>query len=92
MYGTAKPTVEWILSALQVPAGTACADTYAAIVAALDSLLQANIRAGTLRPDLDAEDVILALAGLWQLDPASDWRAQAQRLYDLVLGGLQRSS
>lgn len=74
------------------PGSELSADTYNAIVAALDRLLQANIRAGTLRPDLDAEDVILALAGLWQLDPASDWRAQALRVYDIVLGGLQRST
>jgi AcrR family transcriptional regulator len=67
-------------------------DTYTAIVAALDRLLRANISAGSLRPDLDAADVILALAGLWQLDPAGDWRAQARRIYDLVLGGLQRST
>ena len=67
-------------------------DTYHAIVAALDRLLQANISAGTLRPGLDADDVILALAGLWQLDPASDWKAQAQRIYDIVLSGLQRST
>jgi AcrR family transcriptional regulator len=66
--------------------------TYAAIVATLDRLLQANISAGTLRSGLNADDVILALAGLWQLDPASDWRAQAQRIYDIVLGGLQRST
>jgi AcrR family transcriptional regulator len=65
--------------------------TYDAIVGALDRLLQANISAGTLRPDLDADDVILALAGLWQLDPASDWKRQAQRLYEIVLGGLRRS-
>jgi AcrR family transcriptional regulator len=65
-------------------------DTYTAIVGALDRLLQANIASGTLRPGLDAEDVVLALAGLWQLDPASDWSAQAQRIYDIVLGGLQR--
>jgi hypothetical protein len=65
-------------------------DTYTAIVAALDRLLQANIAAGTLRKGLDPEDVILALAGLWQLDPASDWSAQAQRIYNIVLGGLQR--
>jgi Transcriptional regulator SbtR-like, C-terminal domain len=69
------------------PRSELSADTYAAIVAALDRLLQANIRAGTPRPDLDAEDVILALAGLWQLDPASDWRSQAQRVYDIVLVG-----
>jgi AcrR family transcriptional regulator len=67
-------------------------DTYSAIVAALDRLLQANISDGTLRRGLDADDVILALAGLWQLDPAGDWRAQAQRIYDIVLSGLQRSA
>jgi Transcriptional regulator SbtR-like, C-terminal domain len=67
-------------------------DTYGAIVTALDRLLQANISAGTLRPGLDADDVILALAGLWQLDPEGNWRAQAERIYDIVLGGLQRST
>ena len=67
-------------------------ETYGAIVAALDRLLQANVSAGTLRPGLDADDVILALAGLWQLDPASDWKAQAQRIYDIVLSGIQRST
>jgi AcrR family transcriptional regulator len=65
-------------------------DTYDAIVGALNRLLQANIAAGTLRPDLDAEDVILALAGLWQLDPARDWKGQAHRIYDIVLSGPQR--
>jgi hypothetical protein len=34
--------------------------------------------------------VILALAGLWQLDPASDWQGQAHRIYRIVLSGLQR--
>ncbi len=67
-------------------------DTYGAIVAALDRLLQANIAAGTLRPGLNADDVILALAGLWQLDPASDWRGQADRIYDIVLAGLRPST
>jgi AcrR family transcriptional regulator len=64
-------------------------DTYDVIVGALDRLLQANIAAGTLRAGLDARDVILALAGLWQLDPASDWRAQTARIYEIVLGGLR---
>jgi AcrR family transcriptional regulator len=67
-------------------------ETYGAIVAALDRLLQANVSAGTVRPGLDADDVILALAGLWQLDPASDWKAQGQRIYDIVLSGLQGST
>jgi AcrR family transcriptional regulator len=65
-------------------------DTYDAIVGALDRLLKVNISAGNLRPDLDAQDLILALAGLWQLDPASDWEGQAHRIYEIVLSGLQR--
>jgi AcrR family transcriptional regulator len=67
-------------------------ETYTAIVGALDQLLQANISAGTLRPELNAEDVILALAGLWQLDPSGDWNAQARRIYNIVLDGLQTPS
>jgi AcrR family transcriptional regulator len=70
----------------------ASTETYDGIVGALDRLLQANIAAGSLRPDADAEDVILALAGLWQLDPASDWKRQARRIYEIVLRGLQRST
>jgi hypothetical protein len=33
-----------------------------------------------------------ARRGLWQLDPSSDWKTQAQRIYDIVLSGLQRST
>jgi AcrR family transcriptional regulator len=65
--------------------------TYNVIVDALERLLQANIAAGTLREGLDAHDVILAFAGLWQLDPAGDWQAQARRIYRIVLMGLQPS-
>jgi AcrR family transcriptional regulator len=67
-------------------------DTYDAIVGALGRLIEANVSAGSLRPDIDAEDVILALAGLWQLDPASEWKAQAQRIYEIVLSGVQRTT
>jgi AcrR family transcriptional regulator len=67
-------------------------DTYDAILGALDRLLKVNISAGNLRPDLDAQDVILALAGLWQLDPVSDWEGQAHRIYEIVLSGLQTNS
>ena len=63
--------------------------TYDAIVGALDRLLRANIAAGIVREGLDADEVILALAGLWQLDREGDWRAQARRLYEIVLSGLQ---
>ena len=45
-----------------------------------------------VRPDLHPDDVILLLAGLFQMDPATDWRDQTARLYRLVLTGLQAHS
>jgi AcrR family transcriptional regulator len=63
---------------------------YDAIVGALARLLEANVAAGNFRPGLDPDDVILALAGLFQLDPAGDWNAQANRIYDIVLAGIQQ--
>jgi hypothetical protein len=67
-------------------------ETYDPIVEALASLLSAAEKAGAVRLGLDADDVILALAGLWQIDPSTDWKAQASRLYDLVLNGIQPRS
>lgn len=71
------------------PGTTLFAETYELIVAALGKLLTAAERAGVVRPGLDPDDVILALAGLWEIDPASDWKTRARRLYDLVFTGLK---
>jgi hypothetical protein len=68
---------------------TLFAETYDLIVGALAKLLSAAERAGAVRPGLDPDDVILALAGLWEIDPASDWKMRTHRLYDLVFTGLR---
>lgn len=49
------------------------AETYDSIVAALAKLLSACEKAGSVRPGLNPDDVLLSLAGLWELDPKSDW-------------------
>jgi hypothetical protein len=58
-------------------------------VAALGKVLAAAEHAGVVRAGLDPDDVILALAGLWEIDPATDWKARARTLYDLVFTGLK---
>jgi hypothetical protein len=65
------------------------AQTYELIVCALARLLSACEEAGAVRPGLDADAVLLSLAGLWEIDPKSDWKGRAQRLYDLVFTGLR---
>jgi AcrR family transcriptional regulator len=64
-------------------------ETYDAIVGALGRLLKAAQVSGDIRDDLDANDVIFALAGLWEIDPDSDWRAKARLLYSIVFTGLR---
>lgn len=62
---------------------------YASVVAAIELLLRANEQAGTIRPGVTADDFILAIAGLWQLDPNGEWRRHATRLLNLVMDGLR---
>ena len=65
------------------------AETYEPVVAALGRLLVAAEAAGKVRTGLNPDEVILALAGLWELDPVGDWQTQAQQLYQLVFAGLR---
>ncbi|WP_415925224.1 TetR/AcrR family transcriptional regulator [Streptomyces sp. ME19-01-6] len=62
---------------------------YSLVVAAIELLLDANHKAGTIRPGVTADDFVLAIAGIFQIDPNGDWRPQATRLLDLVMDGLR---
>ena len=77
------------LRAVTAPGSERYSETYDRIVGSLATLLDAAANAGVVRPGLSPDDVILAFAGLWQLDPNSDWQGRAQRLYHLVVGGLR---
>jgi len=88
-YAMTKHGLADALRTATAPGTPLFAETYELIVAALAKLLSAAERAGVVRPGLDPDDVILALAGLWEIDPASDWKTRARRLYDLVFTGLK---
>ncbi|MGW0712058.1 TetR/AcrR family transcriptional regulator [Streptomyces sp. NPDC002643] len=62
---------------------------YASVVGAIELLLDANREAGTIRPDITADDFVLAIAGIWQIDLKGDWQARAARLLDLIMDGLR---
>ncbi|WP_019068885.1 TetR/AcrR family transcriptional regulator [Streptomyces hokutonensis] len=62
---------------------------YALVVEALEALLAANHEAGTIRPGVTADDFILAIAGIWQIDFRGDWQTQSARLLDIVMDGLR---
>ena len=58
------------------------------MLSAVSTLLDANVRAGSVRADLDPATVLRALGGLLHLSPDADWRSQAKSLTDLLWTGM----
>jgi AcrR family transcriptional regulator len=63
---------------------------YEAMVGAMSALLAANVEAGAVRAELDAETVLTGLGGLLYLNPRDDWRARSTALADLLWRGMER--
>ncbi len=59
------------------------------IIAALDLLLDAGRADGSVRPDVDGEQVMLAMGGVWNVPDSDRWAEQVRGLLDLVVDGLR---
>ena len=59
----------------------------ARIVGALAVLLDAGRVDGTVRTDIDAEDVMRAMGAVWLVPDGAEWDAQVRRLLGLVVDG-----
>ncbi|MFF5979286.1 TetR/AcrR family transcriptional regulator [Streptomyces olindensis] len=62
---------------------------YSLVYGSIEFLLDANHKAGTIRPDVTADDFLRAVAGIWQIDINGDWHPQVTRLLDIVMDGLR---
>jgi AcrR family transcriptional regulator len=65
------------------------ATSYRRMVDAVGALLRAGASAGTLRADIEPEDVLRALRGAWSVADEVDGSARAGRLLDLLMDGLR---
>jgi AcrR family transcriptional regulator len=65
-------------------------DTRAAVAGAVGTLLAAGAAAGSVRGDVDADDVVTLLVGVFVATQGSDDRARVGRLLDLVAAGCAR--
>jgi AcrR family transcriptional regulator len=63
----------------------------AEVTSALATILAAGTRDGSLRDDVDAEDLLQASTGIWRTDDTHDpeWEHRACRLARLIIDGLQ---
>jgi AcrR family transcriptional regulator len=59
------------------------------VTEAAELLLRSAEEAGVIRPGITADDLFLAIGGLWTIDPHTDWQPRATRLLDFVMDGLR---
>ncbi len=55
----------------------------------IDTLLRAGVEAGTIRPDVSADDVYRATMAIWNIPAGEDWIGQARIVLRLVMDGLR---
>jgi AcrR family transcriptional regulator len=72
-----------------IHAATSDDEYYDPFVRAIDALLQAGAKDGSLKPGLDPEDVLMQLSVLWRIDPRRGGEARAARIVDLIVDGLR---
>ncbi|MEU4491936.1 helix-turn-helix domain-containing protein [Streptomyces sp. NPDC023998] len=87
-YATAKLGMADALRALVESGVNPYAQSHELMLAALTSLLDAGVRAGTIRSDIGATDMFAALTGIALASGKPEQREQAERLLDLTLDGL----
>ncbi|GAA4577692.1 hypothetical protein GCM10023193_81720 [Planotetraspora kaengkrachanensis] len=88
-YATAKLGMADALRALVESGVNPYAQSHEMMPAALTSLLDASVKAGTIRPDITATDMFAALTGIALASGKSEQREQAERLLDLTMDGLR---
>lgn len=88
-YVTAKLGMAEALRAVVASGSDPYSESRELIQAALSSLLEAGVAAGTIRSDIRPADMFAALAGIALTCGQPGQRAQAERVLDLVLDGLR---
>ena len=87
-FSTAKLGMADALRALIESGANPYAQSQDMLLAALSSLKQAGVDAGTIRSDVSEADMLASLTGIALTSSKPELRAQAERLLDFVLDGL----
>jgi AcrR family transcriptional regulator len=91
-YMTTKRHMAGALRAVITSGGTLYAESHARLIAAITALLDAGITAGTLRSDIEPNDLLVGLSGVSLAAGEPAQREQAGRLLDLLVDGLRHST
>jgi hypothetical protein len=89
-YMTTKRYMAGALRAVIASGGNPFAESRGRLISAITALLDAGVAAGTLRPDVEPDDVLVALSGVSLAAGEPNQREQAGRLLDLLVEGLRQ--
>ena len=87
-YAAAKRGMRGALQSVAAKTGL-YSETREQIVRAIALLMDAGVAAGTLRDDVEPEDVLRATGAIWSLGDGEEWRAQAETLIRIIVDGLR---
>jgi AcrR family transcriptional regulator len=88
-YAATKKGWAGALKAALGPGAEIFATSRERLLAALDSLVEANVQAGLMRSDVSADDVLRAIGALCHTVETPDWQEATTRLAGLFLDGLR---
>lgn len=88
-YVAAKRGMAETLRAVVASGAITSAATRDGLTTTIRSLLDAGAAAGTVRSDVEAQDVLASLTGIFLAAGAPDQREQAGRMLDLLMDGLR---
>jgi len=88
-YGTAKRGMRDALQSIAGGGADLFAETRGQVTDAVAVLLRAGAEAGTLRADVEPEDVLRAMGAIWLVAEGDEFADQAMRILRLVLDGLR---
>ena len=91
-YMTTKRGMSDALRAVIASGGNPFSESRDRLTTAITTLLRAGVEAGTVRADVQPEDVLLGLSGVSLAAGESSQREQAGRLLDLLMDGLRYRS
>ncbi len=86
-YIAAKQLIAPALNSLITDTGKLYASSISQIVDAINTLVQAAIKSGNIRQDLDPMDLLRALIGVSNVASAPNWPQSAKKLVDILIAG-----
>jgi AcrR family transcriptional regulator len=88
-YAVAKRGMSGALQSVIASGRNPYSESRAKIVAAMTTLLDAARSDGSIRSDVDSEDVLLAMNGIWSMPDDPEFDRRARTLLGLVMDGLR---